>query len=71
MHYVGRFWKIKTLSSLHVYIFLCDFSWHYIVSEYNVCLEEYMNLSPGLINGTKSKDTKPMRRRKRSESQKN
>ena len=25
MHYMSRFWKMKTLSSLHVYIFLCDF----------------------------------------------
>ena len=25
MHYVSGSWKMKTLSSLHVYIFLCDF----------------------------------------------
>ena len=36
----------------------------------DVCLKEYMNLSPRLRSGTTSKDTKPMRRT-RSRSQKN
>ena len=43
---------------------------HYMVSQYNVCFEEYMDLSARLISGTKLKHTKPMKRTKRSESQK-
>ena len=43
---------------------------HYMIFRYNVCLEEYMDLSLRLINGTKSKHTKPMRRTKRIESKK-
>ena len=41
---------------------------HYIVFKYDVCLKEYMDLSPRLISGTKSEHIKPMRRAKRSES---
>ena len=44
------------------------FEVHYMVFRYDVCLEEYMDLSPRLISGTKSKYTEPMRRTKRSES---
>ena len=46
------------------------FEVHYMIFRYNVCLEEYMDLSPRLISGTKSKYTKPMRRTKKSESKK-
>ena len=41
-----------------------------MVFRYNVCLEEYMDLSARLINGTKSKDIEPMKRTKRSGSKK-
>ena len=41
-----------------------------MIFRYDVCLEEYMDLSPTLINGTKSKHTGPMRRTKKSESKK-
>ena len=62
---------MKTLNSLHVYIFfLMIFEIHYIIFRYNVCLEKYMDLSPRLKSGTTSKDTKPMRRTKRSGSKK-
>ena len=50
--------------------FFVIFEVHYMVFKYNVCLKEYMDLSLTLISGTKSKDTKPMRRTKRSGSQK-
>ena len=43
---------------------------HYKVFRYNICLEEYMDLSTRLISGTKSKYTEPMRITKRSESKK-
>ena len=39
---------MKTLRSLHVYIFLCDFAVHYTIFRYDVCLEEYMDVSPRL-----------------------
>ena len=51
-------------------MFICDFEVHYTVSRYNVCLEEYMDLSPRLISGTKLEHIEPIRRAKRSESQK-
>ena len=70
MHYVSRSWKIRTLSSLHLYIFLCNFEVHYTIFKYNVCLEKYMDLSLRLISGIESKDTKPMRRKERSRTQK-
>ena len=41
-----------------------------MVSRYDVCLEKYMDLSLRLRSGTTLEDTKPMRRTKRSESQK-
>ena len=50
--------------------FCVIFEVHYMVFRDNVCLEEYMNLSPRLVNGTKIEDTKSMRRTKRSGSQK-
>ena len=50
--------------------FFVIFEMHYVVFRYNVCLEEYMDLSVRLRSGTTSKDTKPMRRTKRSGSQK-
>ena len=46
--------------------FFVIFEVHYTIFRYNVFLEEYMNLSPRLISGTKSKDTKPMRRIEKS-----
>ena len=50
--------------------FFVIFEVYYIVFRYNVCLEEYMDLSPRLTSGTTSQDTKPMRRTKRSGSKK-
>ena len=50
--------------------FFVIFEMHYMVFRYDVCLEEYMDLSLRLISGTKSEGTKPMRRTKRSESYK-
>ena len=60
---------MKTLSSLHVYIFFVIFKVHYTIFRYNVCLEEYMDLSSRLRCGTTSEDIKPMRRTRRSGSQ--
>ena len=50
--------------------FFVIFEVHYMVFRYNVCLEEYMDLSLRLINGIKLEYIEPMRRTKRSESQK-
>ena len=58
---------MQTLSSLHVYMI---FEVHHMVFRYDVCLEKYMDLSVRLKNGTTSEDTKPMRRTRRSGSQK-
>ena len=44
------------------------FEVHYMVFRYDVCLEEYMDLSLRLISGTKSEHIELMRRTKRSES---
>ena len=55
---------------MSTYLFVI-FEVHCTVSRYDVCLEEYMDLSVRLISGTKSKYIEPMRRAKRSESQKN
>ena len=41
-----------------------------MVSEYDVYLEEYMDLSPTLINGTKVEHKEPIRRTKGSENKK-
>ena len=46
------------------------FEVYYIVFRYDVCLEEYMDLSPRLKSGTKSEYIEPMRRTNRSESKK-
>ena len=43
---------------------------HYMVFRYNVCLEEYMDLSSRLISGNKLEHIESMRRTKRSESKK-
>ena len=43
---------------------------HHTVSRYDVCIEKYMDLSLRLRSGTTSEDTKPMRRTRRSGSQK-
>ena len=51
--------------------FFVIFEVHYVVSRYNVCLEKYMDLSLRLRSDTMSKDIEPMRRTKRSGSQKN
>ena len=61
---------MKTLSSLHVYIFIVIFEVHCTNSRYGVYLEEYMDLSLRLISSTKSEHTEPMRRAKRSVSKK-
>ena len=45
---------------MFTYLFVI-FDVQYIVFEYNVCLEEYMDLSMRLRSGTTSEDTKPMR----------
>ena len=50
--------------------FFVIFEVHYMIFRYNVCLEEYMDISPRSISGSKPEHTKPMRRTKRSESQK-
>ena len=50
--------------------FFMIFEVHHMVFGYNVCLEEYMDLSPRSISGTKSKHIKPTRRTKKRESQK-
>ena len=51
--------------------FFVIFEVHYTIFRYNVCLEEYMDLSQRLISGTKSKHIEPMKRTKKSESKKN
>ena len=50
--------------------FFVSFKVYYTVFKYYVSFEEYMDLSPRLRSGTTSKDTKPMRRTRRSGSQK-
>ena len=50
--------------------FFMIFEVHYTIFRYDVCLEEYMDLSPRLRGGTTSKDTKPIRRIRTSGSQK-
>ena len=40
--------------------FFVIFVVHYTMFRYDVCHEEYMNLSPRLRSGTTSKDTKPI-----------
>ena len=52
---------------MSTYLFVI-FEVHYTISRYDVCLEEYMDLSPRLISGTKSEHTEPMKRAKRSKS---
>ena len=54
---------------MSTYLFVI-FEVHFTISRYDVCLEEYMDLSVRLISSTKSKYTKPMKRAKKSESQK-
>ena len=50
--------------------FFVIFEVHHTVLRYDVCLEKYMDLLVRLRSGTTLKDTKPMRRTRRSESQK-
>ena len=50
--------------------FFVIFKVHYTVLRDDICLEEYMDLSPRLISGTKSEYKEPMRRTKKSESKK-
>ena len=50
--------------------FFVIFEVHYMIFKYNACPEEYMDLSPRLISGTKSEHTEPMRRTNKSESKK-
>ena len=54
---------------MSIYFFV-NFEVHYTVSRYYVCFAEYMDLSPRLMSGTKSKDTEPKGRIERSGSQK-
>ena len=52
--------------------FFVIFEMHHTVSRYNVCLEKYMpDLSMRLKSGTTLKDTKPIKRTRKSGSQKN
>ena len=46
------------------------FKMHHKVFRYNVCLEEYMDQLPRSVSGTILEDTEPMKRTKRSGSQK-
>ena len=50
--------------------FFVIFEVHHTIFKYDVCLEEYMDLSPRLISGGKSEHIEPMRRTKRSENNK-
>ena len=50
--------------------FFVIFEVQHTVSRYDVCLEKDMDLSVRLRSGTTSEDTKPMRRTRRSGSQK-
>ena len=50
--------------------FFAIFEVHYMIFRYNVCIEEYMDLSLRLISGTKLEHIEPMRRTKRNESKK-
>ena len=61
---------MKTLGRLRVHIFFVIFEVHHMVIRHNVCSKEYMDLPLRLVSGTTSGDTKSMRRRERSESQK-
>ena len=61
---------MKALSSLHVYTFFVIFEVYYTVSRYNVCFEKYIDLLLRLRSGTTSKDIEPMKRTRRSGSQK-
>ena len=54
---------------MSIYFFVI-FEVHYTTFRYNVCFEEYMDLSPRLESGSTLEDTKPMRRT-RSGNQKN
>ena len=51
--------------------FFVIFEVYYRVFRYNVCLVEYMDLSPRLRSGTTSNDIEPMRRTRRSGSPNN
>ena len=50
--------------------FFVIFEVHFRASRYDVCLEKYMDLSLILRSGSTSEDTEPMRRTRRSGSQK-
>ena len=50
--------------------FFVIFEVHYVVFRYDVCLEEYMDLSPRLISGIASEDIELMKRAKRIGSKK-
>ena len=50
--------------------FFVIFEVHYMVFRYDVCIEEYIDLSPRLRSGTTLEDIEPMRRTRRSESKK-
>ena len=50
--------------------FFVIFEVHYRIFRYDICLEEYIDLSPRLINGPKSEYIEPMRRTEKRESKK-
>ena len=50
--------------------FFMIFEVQFRIFRYDVCYEEYMDLSLRLISDTKSEHTEPTRRTKRNESQK-
>ena len=54
---------------MSIYFFVI-FEVHYTIFRYDICLEEYMDLSPRLISGTKLEHTECVRRTKKSESKK-
>ena len=61
---------MKTFSICMSTYFFVIFEVYYMIFSYNVCFEEYMDLSPRLRSGTTLEDTKPMRKTRKSGSQK-
>ena len=55
---------------MSTYLFMI-FEVHYMILDTMFCLEEYIDLSQRLRSGTTSEDIEPMRRTRRSDSQKN
>ena len=57
---------MKTLDSLYIHIFLCDFGVHHTILRYIVCPKEYTDLSSRSRSGIASKDTKQKDKEARS-----